>query len=138
MKRLIVLFISILSLSVCKATDGVELVFNPDGKWISTIPMTKIAPEYVDCTYTFVGDSLYIDVYPSGCNLAAMSIRNVVEIADGFKCEAIDTLYDIFKGIKIHEKLYNLEFKKEKLPNGNTIYKVYRDTILVDKIKKFP
>jgi hypothetical protein len=131
MKRLIVLFISILTLSVCQA--GVELVFNPYGKWVSTIPMTKLSPDVVDCSYTFTTDSLYIDVYPSGCNLAAMSVQSFKNLKNGFKCETIDTMYDIYTGKVIKKKKYKLEFIKHK----NT-YSVYRDGELVDIIKKFP
>lgn len=131
MKRLIVLFVSLLTLTVCNA--GVELVFNPDGKWVSTIPMTKIAPDLVDCSYTFTGDSLYIDVYPSGCGLAAMKIQNLKNLKNGFACEAIDTMYDIYTGKVLKRKTYRLEFIRHK----NT-YSVYRDGTLVDIIRRNP
>ena len=131
MKRLIVLFVSLLALTVCNA--GVELVFNPDGKWVSTIPMTKIAPDLVDCSYTFTGDSLYIDVYPSGCGLAAMKIQNLKNLKNGFTCEAIDTMYDIYTGKVLKRKTYRLEFIRHK----NT-YSVYRDGTLVDIIRRNP
>lgn len=131
MKRLIVLLIAILTLSVCNAR--VKLVFNPEGKWVSTIPMTKMTSDLVDCTYTFTGDSLYVDVYPSGCGLAAMSIQNYRNTKIGFKCDAVDTMYDIYTGKILKKKKYKLEFIKHK----NT-YNVYRDDTLVDIIKRFP
>ena len=112
-------------------------MINPQGKWVTTIPMTKIDADFIDVTYTFTGDSLYIDTYPSGCSLAQMRISKFETIEDGFKCDAIDTLYDIFKGHKIHEKLYHLEFKKDKTRRGE-ILRVYRDDTLVDIIKRFP
>lgn len=116
----------------------VEKVINPQGKWVTTIPMTKMDADFIDVTYTFTGDSLYIDTYPSGCSLAQMSISKFEPIEDGFKCDAIDTLYDVFKGHKIHEKLYHLEFKKDKTRRGEIILRVYRDDTLVDIIKRFP
>ena len=131
MKRLIVLFVSLLTLTVCNAR--VKLVFNPDGKWVSTIPMTKIAPNLVDCSYTFTGDSLYVDVYPSGCGLAAMSIQNYRNTKTGFICDAVDTMYDIYTGKVIKKWVYTLEFKKKRKK-----YEVYRDGELVDIIKRFP
>ena len=112
-------------------------VINPQGKWVTTIPMTKIDADFIDVTYTFTGDSLYIDTYPSGCSLAQMSISKFESTEDGFKCDAIDTLYDVFKGHKIHEKLYHLEFKRDKTRRGE-ILRVYRDDTLVDIIKRFP
>lgn len=131
MKRLVLLLIAILTLSVCNAR--VKLVFNPEGKWVSTIPMTKIAPNLVDCSYTFTGDSLYIDVYPSGCGLAAMSIKNYRNTKTGFICEAVDTMYDIYTGKILKKKKYKLEFIKHR-----NKYNVYRDGELVDIIKRFP
>ena len=112
-------------------------VINPQGKWVTTIPMTKMDADFIDVTYTFTGDSLYIDTYPSGCSLAQMSISKFESTEDGFKCDAIDTLYDIFKGHKIHEKVYHLEFKRDKTRRGE-IFRVYRDETLVDIIKRFP
>lgn len=131
MKRLVVLLIAILTLSVCNAR--VKLAFNPEGKWVSTIPMTKMTPDLVDCSYTFTGDSLYVDVYPSGCGLAAMSIQNYRNTKTGFKCDAVDTMYDIYTGKVIKEWIYTLEFKKKRKK-----YEVYRDGELVDIIKRFP
>jgi len=131
MKRLIVIFVSLLTLTVCNAR--VKLVFNPEGKWVSTIPMTKMTTDLVDCSYTFTGDSLYVDVYPSGCGLAAMSIQNYRNTKIGFKCDAVDTMYDIYTGKILKKKKYKLEFIKHK----NT-YSVYRDDTLVDIIKRFP
>jgi hypothetical protein len=131
MKRLVVLLIAILTLSVCNAR--VKLAFNPEGKWVSTIPMTDMTPGLVNCSYTFTGDSLYVDVYPSGCGLAAMSIQNYRNTKTGFKCEAIDTMYDIYTGKVLKRKTYRLEFIKHQ----NT-YNVYRDGELVDIIKRFP
>ena len=112
-------------------------VINPQGKWVTTIPMTKMDADFIDVTYTFTGDSLYIDTYPSGCSLAQMSISKFESTEDGFKCDAIDTLYDVFKGHKIHEKLYHLEFERDKTRRGE-ILRVYRDDTLVDIIKRFP
>jgi hypothetical protein len=131
MKRLVVLLIAILTLSVCNAR--VKLVFNPEGKWVSTIPMTKMTPDLVDCSYTFTGDSLYVDVYPSGCGLASMSIQNYRNTKTGFKCDAVDTMYDIYTGKVIKTKKYRLEFIKHQ----NT-YNVYRDGTLVDIIRRNP
>ena len=131
MKRLVVLLIAILTLSVCNAR--VKLAFNPEGKWVSTIPMTEMTPDFVDCSYTFTGDSLYVDVYPSGCGLAAMSIQNYRNTKYGFKCDAVDTMYDIYTGKVIKTKKYKLEFIKHR----NTYY-VHRDGELVDIIKRFP
>jgi hypothetical protein len=131
MKRLVVLLIAILTLSVCNAR--VKLAFNPEGKWVSTIPMTDMTPDLVNCSYTFTGDSLYVDVYPSGCGLAAMSIQNYRNTKYGFKCDAVDTMYDIYTGKVIKTKKYKLEFIKHQ----NT-YNVYRDGTLVDIIKRFP
>ena len=131
MKRLVVLLIAILTLSVCNAR--VKLAFNPEGKWVSTIPMTDMTPDLVNCSYTFTGDSLYVDVYPSGCGLAAMSIQNYRNTKYGFKCEAVDTMYDIYTGEVIKEWVYTLEFKKKRKK-----YEVYRDGELVDIIKRFP
>lgn len=131
MKRLIVIFVSLLALTVCNAR--IKLVFNPEGKWVSTVPMTKMTTDLVDCSYTFTGDSLYVDVYPSGCGLAAMSIQNYRNTKIGFKCDAVDTMYDIYTGKILKKKKYKLEFIKHK----NT-YNVYRDDTLVDIIKRFP
>ena len=104
------------------------------GKWVSTIPMTKSNTGLVDVTYTFTNDSLYVDVYPSGCPLVQMSIHDVSTINNGFKCDAIDTLYDFYKGYKIHEKIYHLEFIRVK----KDYLEVKRDGELVDIIKRFP
>ena len=131
MKKLLILGALLLSLTANAK------VINPQGKWVTTIPMTKMDADFIDVTYTFTGDSLYIDTYPSGCSLAQMSISKFESTEDGFKCDAIDTLYDIFKGHKIHEKLYHLEFKKDKTRRGE-ILRVYRDDTLVDIIKRFP
>ena len=131
MKKLLILGALMLSLTANAK------VINPQGKWVTTIPMTKMDADFIDVMYTFTGDSLYIDTYPSGCSLAQMSISKFEPIEDGFKCDAIDTLYDIFKGHKIHEKLYHLEFKQDKTRRGE-ILRVYRDDTLVDIIKRFP
>ena len=93
-----------------------------------------MSTELVDVTYTFTKDSLYIDVYPSGCPLAQMSISNVSKIHKGFKCDAIDTLYDIYEGFKVNECIYHLEFIKVKRKH----LKVIRDGKEVDVIKRFP
>jgi hypothetical protein len=131
MRKLLILGALLLSLTANAK------VINPQGKWVTTIPMTKMDADFIDVMYTFTGDSLYIDTYPSGCSLAQMSISKFESTEDGFKCDAIDTLYDIFKGHKIHEKLYHLEFKKDKTRRGE-ILRVYRDDTLVDIIKRFP
>lgn len=132
MRKLLILGALLLSLTANAK------VINPQGKWVTTIPMTKIDADFIDVTYTFTGDSLYIDTYPSGCSLAQMSISKFESTEDGFRCDAIDTLYDVFKGHKIHEKLYHLEFKKDKTRRGEIILRVYRDETLVDIIKRFP
>ena len=131
MRKLLILGALLLSLTANAK------VINPQGKWVTTIPMTKMDADFIDVTYTFTGDSLYIDTYPSGCSLAQMSISKFESTEDGFKCDAIDTLYDIFKGHKIHEKVYHLEFKRDKTRRGE-IFRVYRDETLVDIIKRFP
>jgi hypothetical protein len=134
MKKLLILGALLLSLT---AHAGIERVINSQGKWVTTIPMTKMDADFIDVMYTFTGDSLYIDTYPSGCSLAQMSMSKFESTEDGFKCDAIDTLYDVFKGHKIHEKLYHLEFKRDKTRRGE-ILRVYRDDTLVDIIKRFP
>jgi hypothetical protein len=134
MKKILIMVALLLPLTAHKKA---ERVISPQGKWVTTIPMTKMDADFSDVTYTFTGDSLYIDTYPSGCSLAQMSISKVESTEDGFKCDAIDTLYDIFKGHKIHEKVYHLEFKRDKTRRGE-IFRVYRDETLVDIIKRFP
>ena len=97
MKKLLIIGALMLSMSVSAKTSK---LIDCEGKWVSAIPMTKMSTEFVDVTYTFTKDSLYIDVYPSGCPLVQMSISNVSKMHKGFKCDAIDTLYDVYKGCK--------------------------------------
>ena len=131
MKKLLIISALMLSMSVSAKTSK---LIDCEGKWVSAIPMTKMSTEFVDVTYTFTKDSLYIDVYPSGCPLVQMSISNVSKIHKGFKCDAIDTLYDVYKGCKIHECIYHLEFIKMDKKH----LEVKRDGETVDVIKRFP
>lgn len=108
---------------------------NPIGKWVTTIKMTKYNADMIDVTYTITKDSLYIDTYPSGCPIAQMSVSNFIIEGDNFSFDAIDTLYDIYKGHKVHERIYHLFFKKI---DGSNQYRVMRDDTLVDVIKKIP
>ena len=131
MKKLLIISALMLSMSISAKTSK---LIDCEGKWVSAIPMTKMSTEFVDVTYTFTKDSLYIDVYPSGCPLVQMSISNVSEIDKGFKCDAIDTLYDLYNGDKVHERLYHLEFIKM----DKKYLEVKRDGETVDVIKRFP
>ena len=85
-------------------------------------------------TYTFVGDSLYIDTYPSGCFVAAMSLEYFTRSQSSIKynCNATETIFDIESG-KNYKKIYHLSFIK----CGWNKYSlaVYREGEIVDIIK---
>ena len=48
---------------------------NLSGRYLTEEYNTKMADNLIKVTYTFTNDSLYIDAYPSGCGITAMSIK---------------------------------------------------------------
>lgn len=134
MRKLLILgALLLLSMSVSAKTSK---LIDCEGKWVSAIPMTKMDADSVDVTYTFTKDSLYIDVFPSGCPLAQMSIKKTGGNKKYFKCNAVETIHDIISPIVIN-KIHHLEFKKDKF-RGKSVLLVYRENEMIDIIKRFP
>ena len=105
---------------------------NLSGRYLTEEYNTKMADNLIKVTYTFTGDSLYIDAYPSGCGITAMSIkltsRDYVATETIYKEDGSDAIAYI--------KIYHLEF----IPCiwDKKCLAVYRDGIIVDIIRKIP
>ena len=131
MKKLFSLLIMAFALSVmaCSAEDD-----KLQGVYITEDYNTNMGDSVCKVTYTFVGDSLYIDTYPSGCFVAAMSLEYFTRSQSSIKynCNATETIFDIESG-KNYKKIYHLSFIK----CGWNKYSlaVYREGEIVDIIK---
>ena len=105
---------------------------NLSGRYLTEEYNTKMADNLIKVTYTFTNDSLYIDAYPSGCGITAMSIkltsRDYVATETIYKEDGSDAIAYI--------KIYHLEF----IPCiwDKKCLAVYRDGIIVDIIRKIP
>ena len=105
---------------------------NLSGRYLTEEYNTKMADNLIKVTYTFTDDSLYIDAYPSGCGITAMSIkltsRDYVATETIYKEDGSDAIAYI--------KIYHLEF----IPCiwDKKCLAVYRDGIIVDIIRKIP
>ena len=136
MKKLFSLLIMAfaLSLTACDA-KGNKL----EGKYLTEEYNTQDGDGMTQVTYTFVGDSLYIDTYPSGCFVAAMSLRYSpkVENSPRYMCDATETIYDIESG-RHYKRVYHLSFCECEW-NGKSLA-VFRDYKVVDIItpRKMP
>lgn len=108
--------------------SGVQL----QGKYLTEDYNTESADGMIKVTYTFTGDSLYIDAYPSGCGIAYMKLE--YEGNDTYR--ATEALYDQNTGKVIHERVYHLLFLPCKWSKHS--YAVYRDGEVVDIIRKIP
>jgi hypothetical protein len=101
-----------------------------NGKYLTEDYNTKTIDGLIKVTYTFTNDSLYIDVYPSGCGISAMSLK---QTSDN-DYDAVETLYDITSGDIIRETIYHLSFFPCVWDKDS--WAVYRDGTVVDIIKK--
>ena len=108
MRKLFSLLIMAFALSVtaCSAEDD-----KLQGVYLTEEYNTMYGDTLTQVTYTFVGDSLFIDTYPSGCFVAAMSLRYSpkVENSPRYMCDATETIYDIETGRNI-KRIYHLSF----------------------------
>lgn len=131
MKKLFSLLIMAFALSVmaCSAEDD-----KLQGVYITEDYNTNMGDSVCKVTYTFVGDSLYIDTYPSGCFVAAMSLEYFTRSQSSIKynCNATETIFDIESG-KNYKRIYHLSFIK----CGWNKYSlaVYREGEVIDIIK---
>ena len=136
MKKLFSLLIMAFALSVtaCSAEDD-----KLQGVYLTEEYNTMYGDTLTQVTYTFVGDSLYIDTYPSGCFVAAMSLRYSpkVENSPRYMCDATETIYDIESG-RYYKRVYHLSFCECEW-NGKSLA-VFRDYKVVDIItpRKMP
>ena len=101
-----------------------------NGTYLTEDYNTKTIDGLIKVTYTFTNDSLYIDVYPSGCGISAMSLK---QTSDN-DYDAVETLYDITSGDIIRETIYHLSFFPCVWDKDS--WAVYRDGTVVDIIKK--
>ncbi len=120
------LFFTIIFLCVCLFSYSNDL----NGKYLTEDYNTKSIDGLIKVTYTFTNDSLYIDVYPSGCGISAMSLK---QTSDN-DYEAVETLYDITSGDILKKTIYHLSFFPCIWDNNS--WAVYRDGSVVDIIKK--
>ena len=130
MKRL--LFTVILFLSF---TFGYSIDLN--GIYLTEDYNTKSVDGMIKVTYTFTNDSLYIDAYPSGCGIAAMSLENTSK--NEYKAietlyDINETLYDINTGNVIRKSIYHLSIFPCIWDKDS--WAVYRDDTIIDIIKK--
>lgn len=136
MKKLFSLLIMAFALSVmaCSAEDD-----KLQGVYLTEEYNTMYGDTLTQVTYTFVGDSLFIDTYPSGCFVAAMSLRYSpkVENSPRYMCDATETIYDIETGRNI-KRIYHLSFCECEW-NSKSLA-VFRDYKVVDIItpRKMP
>ena len=136
MKRFILACILVFPafLMACSAEDD-----KLQGVYLTEEYNTMYGDTLTQVTYTFVGDSLFIDTYPSGCLVAAMSLRYSpkVENSPRYICEATETIYDIESGRNI-KRIYHLSFCECEW-NSKSLA-VFRDYKVVDIItpRKMP
>ena len=136
MRKLFSLLIMAFALSVtaCSAEDD-----KLQGVYLTEEYNTMYGDTLTQVTYTFVGDSLFIDTYPSGCFVAAMSLRYSpkVENSPRYMCDATETIYDIETGRNI-KRIYHLSFCECEW-NSKSLA-VFRDYKVVDIItpRKMP
>ena len=127
MKKKLVLFALLLSSIACyPARIGM-------GKYVTEDYNTQSADGMIKVTYTFENDSLFIDAYPSGCGIAAMSFEYDDEIHE---YKAIETLYDEKTNEAIHKRIYHLMFLPCEWDENSLA--VYRDGVIIDIIRKIP
>ena len=135
MKKIFSLLLMAFALSVtaCSAEDD-----KLQGVYLTEEYNTMYGDTLTQVTYTFVGDSLYIDTYPSGCFVAAMSLRYSpkVENSPRYMCDATETIYDIES--RYYKRVYHLSFCECEW-NGKSLA-VFRDYKVVDIItpRKMP
>lgn len=91
---------------------------------------TKSIDGLIKVTYTFTNDSLYVDVYPSGCGISAMSLEKISDT----EYKAVETLYDINTDGILKKTIYHLSFFPCVWDKDS--WAVYRDGTVVDIIKK--
>lgn len=109
------------------------------GVYITEDYNTNMGDSICKVTYTFMGDSLFIDTYPSGCFVAAMRLEYFTRSESSIKynCNATETIYDVNeKGDKVaYKKIYHLSFIK--CGWDKNAFAVYREGEVVDIIKPF-
>ena len=125
MKKKLLLFALLLMSATCQPKI-VEY-----GKYVTEDYNTQSADGLIKVTYTFENDSLFIDAYPSGCGIAAMSIEYV-----NYEYQAIETIYDEETNKVIQKRVYHLLFLPCKWDNNSLA--VYRDGVIIDIIRKIP
>ena len=125
MKRKLFLF-ALLLVSVTCYSVKVER-----GKYVTEDYNTQSADGFIKVTYTFENDSLFIDAYPSGCGLVAMSFEYV-----NYEYRAVETLYDEETNKVIQKRVYHLLFLPCKWDKNSLA--VYRDGVVIDIIRKIP
>ena len=99
------------------------------GKYVTEDYNTQSADGLIKVTYTFENDSLFIDAYPSGCGITALSL-------EWHEYKAIETLYDEKTNEAIHKRIYHLMFLPCKWDENSLA--VYRDGVIIDIIRKIP
>jgi len=97
---IIVLLVYWLLLAVCVSRAGVPTKIEsmkPEGTYVSKDGKSNVFGNCIQ--YTFVGDSLYIDLYPDGCGIASFEL--LYDNDNNLQCKAIETLEDPESGSKI-------------------------------------
>lgn len=125
MKKKLILFALLLASVTCYSVK-VER-----GKYVTEDYNTQSADGFIKITYTFENDSLFIDAYPSGCGIVAMSIEYVNN-----EYIAVETLYDEKTNEAIHKRIYHLMFLPCEWDENSLA--VYRDGAIIDIIRKIP
>lgn len=125
MKKKLILFALLLASVTCYSVK-VER-----GKYVTEDYNTQSADGFIKVTYTFENDSLFIDAYPSGCGIVAMSIEYVNN-----EYIAVETLYDEKTNEAIHKRIYHLMFLPCEWDKNSLA--VYRDGVVIDIIRKIP
>ena len=125
MKKKLILFTLLLMSATCQSKI-VEY-----GKYVTEDYNTQSADSLIKVTYTFENDSLFIDAYPSGCGIVAMSIEYV-----NYEYIAVETLYDEKTNEAIHKRIYHLMFLPCEWDKNSLA--VYRDGVVIDIIRKIP
>lgn len=131
MKKLFSLFIMVFIAVLTACSTEINKM---QGVYITEDYNTNMGDSVCKVTYTFVGDSLYIDTYPSGCFVTAMSLEYLTHSKDNpkYNCNATETIFDIENNIS-YKKIYHLSFIKCEWDKYS--FAVYRDGVVVDIIK---
>ena len=117
----VVILVCWLSLAIGSAEAGVPTrveSMKPEGTYMSKDRKSNVFGNCIQ--YTFVGDSLYIDLYPDGCGIASFEL--LYDDDKVLQCKAIETLEDPGSGSKI--KIVN-HVEMKPLKSDNSEYMIW-------------